>query len=379
MTAPFLLIEAVGKAATPFHIGSGRSVGVIKYTRPYVPGSAIRGSVGLFLKRVSCGLKEGEHHREDEECTYHQLIEDEEGGRANAIFRYAYPIHIGCGGVFYPSPKTLSVCRNPQCNYTVGTFSTPLSCPQCGKTLRPAPRYQCCKCHKLVSVPVQTFRATMTSIDRESNAAAYVRDSEGEKRGTLHSLELIDSGSQFKFEILLDSKAEKVAEILTRALESALSEDGIGAAKSRGLGKFRIEDVTMTEIGPETVRKKAEVLRKEEVVLRTLAPLVTEEEQTLQTRTILEGARRAYSQTFRTGKPSLKEPRIDGERFRFMTYGGWSLKENRRRPLRNALEPGSVFRLEEVDDELTLALVCLEQSYALGGFKTHGCGQILLN
>mgnify|MGYP001121399956 CR=1 FL=1 len=376
MTAPFLLMQAVGKAETPFHIGDGRSIGVIKYTRPYIPGSAIRGSVGLFLKRISCGLKEGEHHGEGEECVYHRLIEDEEGGRANAVFRYAYPIHIGCGGVFYPSAKTLSVCRNPQCNFIVNTFLTPLSCPQCGRTLRPAPRYQCSKCQKMVNVPVQTFRVTMTSIDRTRNTAAYVIDSEGEKHGTLHSLELIDSGSQFKFEILLDSKAEEQVEILRKALESAVSEDGIGAGKSRGLGKLRIENTTVTEIGPETVHRKAEMSRSEEAVLRTLTPLVTEEEQTLRMETILEAARRSYSQVFRMGKPSLKEPRIDGERFRFMAYGGWSLKENRRRRLRSALEPGSSYHLTGVNHELRLALSALEQCHALGGFKTHGCGQI---
>jgi len=378
LTAPFLLIEAIAKSETPMQIGDGRSVGVIKYTRPYIPGSVIRGSVGLLLKRISCRLGEGENHKEGEECIYHELIEDQEGGHANAYFRYAFPIHIGCGGVFYPTPKTLSICKNPQCNYTINTFTASLDCPQCGKTLRPAPRYQCSKCSKLVNVPVQTFRATMTSIDRGNNTAAYVTDAQGEKHGTMHSLELVESGSQFKLEILLDSDGEKHKEILTRNLESALKEDGIGASKSRGLGKLSVENLTIKELSSDTIQKRSDLLKDANVTVRLLTPTIIEDE-TLRIETMLEAARRAYSQVFRRGKPSLNEPKIEGERFRFMTYGGWSLKENRKRRLHSALEPGSIYRFTEVDEELKLALSSLERCYAIGSFKTHGCGQILLS
>ncbi|MEM2841528.1 MAG: RAMP superfamily CRISPR-associated protein [Candidatus Bathyarchaeia archaeon] len=343
-----------------------------------MPGSVIRGSIGFLLKRVSCRLKDGEKHGEGEECIYHQLIEDENGGQANAFFRYAYPIHIGCGGIFYPTPKTISVCRNPQCNYIIDGFSPPLECPQCGRTLRPGPRYVCSKCGKGAELPVSTFRVTMTSINRDNNTASYITDSEGERRGTLHTLELIEAGAQFKVQVVLNPDVEGHDRLMARILEQALSDEGVGAAKSRGLGKLRTSSITVTKVTPEIIRKRSDDLG-DQLVMRLLSPMVVKKGEPLIVETLMEAARRAYSQVFRRGKPSLKEPVFKTERFQFTTYGGWSLRENRRRSLSQAIEPGSTYHLCSVDGELREALASLEQCYAIGGFKAHGCGQILLS
>jgi hypothetical protein len=378
MTAPFLLIEAVATTETPLHIGDGRSVGVINYTRSHIPGSAIRGCIGLLLKRTSCKLKDGEHHAEGDECIYHRIIEDEDGGQANAFFRYAYPLHVGCGGVFYPTSKTVSICKNPQCNFSVDSFATPLDCPQCQGSLRSGPRYQCSKCGWLQNLPVGTFRSTMASIDRKYNAAAWMTDSEGQKHGTLHTLELIETGSQFKIQVLLKAEAQQYASPLGNMIAQGLADDGVGAAKSRGLGKMRIKNVTVTEIGRDIIERRAADLNGDKLGLRLLTPLVLEENESLRAETILEAARSAYTQAFRTGKPSLKELKLIDERSRFTTYGGWSLKANRKRRILPAIEAGSTYRLGELDEQLKLTLASLEQTFALGGFKTHGCGQVLL-
>jgi CRISPR/Cas system CSM-associated protein Csm3 (group 7 of RAMP superfamily) len=378
LTLTFLLLEATGKLETPLHIGDGRSVGITRYTRTFIPGSVIRGCVGLLLKKTSCELKEGERHKEGEECLYHQLIEDEDGGQANAFFRYAYPIHIGCGGIFYPTSMALSICRNPQCNYVIDSFSPPIECPQCGRSLRPAPRYRCSKCQRLIDTPVRTYGTTMTSIDRRQNTAAFVVDSDGQRRGTPHSLELIERGSQFKIQVLLSPEAERHASILGKIIEEALADEGIGASKSRGLGKVAVRDLTVTKICPEDIEKRGKELEKDGVTLSLLTPAVVEENEPLRIETILEAARRAYTQTFRLGKPALREPRLAEQRSRFTMHGGWSLKENRKRRTYPALMQGSALLLSGVDEQLNLALASLERTYAIGGFKTHGCGQVLL-
>ncbi|MBS7623731.1 hypothetical protein KEJ39_08725, partial [Candidatus Bathyarchaeota archaeon] len=268
-------------------------------------------------------------------------------------------------------------CRNHQCNYSIDDYSAPLDCPQCGRALRPAPRYECSKCGKGTDLPVSTFRATMTSIDRDNSTVSYVTDSEGERRGTLHTLELIEAGAQFKVQVLLNPDAEEHAPLMARLLEQALSDEGVGAAKSRGLGKLKTTSPTVTRLSPEIIQKRSDEL-KDQVVMRLLSPLIVGRGEHLRIETLMEAARRAYSQVFRMGKPSLKEPRLAAERFRFTTYGGWSLKENRRRRLSQAIEPGSTYQLVNIDTELRGALTALEQCYAIGGYKTHGCGQILM-
>jgi CRISPR/Cas system CSM-associated protein Csm3 (group 7 of RAMP superfamily) len=378
LTLTFILIEATGRLETPLHIGDGRSIGVTRYTRTYIPGSVIRGCVGLLLKRTSCELREGQRHKEGEDCLYHQLIEDEDGGQANAFFRYVYALHIGCGGTFYPTPMSVSVCRNPQCNYLTDTFSPPIECPQCGRSLRPAPRYRCSKCHKLIETPVRTYRTTMTSIDRTHNTAAFVTDSEGERRGTLHSMELIEPGSQFRIQALLSPEAEKHASLLGKIIEEALGDEGIGASKSRGLGKVAVRDLKITKISPDQVKLRAGELGNDEVTLSLLSPSVVQEEEPLRIETVLESARRAHSQVFRSGKPFLREPRLAEQRSRFILQGGWSLRQNRKRRTCPALIQGSTILLTDVDEQVKLALASLEQTYAIGGFKTHGCGQVLL-
>ena len=55
-------------ALSPLHIGSIRRVGVIKKTYPFIPGSILRGAVGVSLMRLVCKLdKPLVNH---EECRY---------------------------------------------------------------------------------------------------------------------------------------------------------------------------------------------------------------------------------------------------------------------------------------------------------------------
>ena len=99
----------------------------------------------------------------------------------------------------------------------------------------------------------------------------------------------------------------------------------------------------------------------------------------LKPESLLEAARRAYTWVFHKGKPKLPMLTLEGKRVSVEMFSGWSLKTGKRRRIEPAVSAGSVFQFksEENSEELALALAALEY-YAVGAYKPHGCGQILV-
>lgn len=87
----------------------------IKRTRNYIPGSVIRGAVGISLIKAMCiKTKYVDNHDEcpaKEGCPYYQLFEEKKS--TTMIFRNAYPKHNGCvnKGTYLPAPLTLYYCE----------------------------------------------------------------------------------------------------------------------------------------------------------------------------------------------------------------------------------------------------------------------------
>jgi len=380
MAAICYKLSGVVKAVTPLHIGHGARVGVIKRCRPYIPGSVLRGAIGTALIRAVCRLDKPltEHGKCEHfsECVYTQLFSEEFGRSSKVFFRYAYPYHYGCGGFFRPAPRTLYRCSNPQCRRVVDSFTVPDKC-DCGGSFKPYYGFRCEACGHLERLPVSLSRVTLTAIDRERRSAAVVGGVE-EVAGTIHTLELIDRGSRFHFEVIIDGDCEKWAGMLKNIIERALPDEGVGGSKSRGLGKLAVEQLTLEAVSTSDLEKRASVINAKRFRVRLASPLILEG-KTLDPSSLLEAARRAYSWAFHEGKPSLpkvelKQQAVDGE-----LYSGWRLKENRRRGPEAATAAGSVFQFECSEDsrELALALAALE-FYAVGAYKPHGCGQILV-
>ncbi|MEM3056416.1 MAG: RAMP superfamily CRISPR-associated protein [Candidatus Bathyarchaeia archaeon] len=373
-------ITATLTAETPLHIGSGVRTGVIKHSRPYIPGSTIRGAVGTVILRSACRLDkpmiEHEMCSHFDECLYVRLFGEEFGRASNLFFRYAYPLHLACGGVYYPSAKTIYTCRRPQCGRVYDSFTPPEKCG-CDGSIKPYRGFRCKSCGHLITSPIGMSRITMTALDRERGSAAQIPGGE-EAVGTLHTIEVVERGSKFALELLIHRRLEGELKIVEEALVKGLPDEGIGGGKSRGFGKVRVENLQVSAVSEEEVRERAELIDTRSFSVRLLSPLLLDG-QLLEPGTLLEGARRAYTLIFQEGKPKLPELRLTGRRISYEAFSGWSLKEQRRRRIEAALSSGSVFQFEcgEKDETLALALASLEH-YSMGGYKPHGCGHLIV-
>ncbi|MGB9672027.1 MAG: RAMP superfamily CRISPR-associated protein [Candidatus Norongarragalinales archaeon] len=373
-------ISGVLKALTPLHIGLGIRTGVIKRCRNHIPGAVLRGAVGTALIKSVCKLDMPivNHEKCDyfDDCVYAQLFGEEFGKSSKIFFRYAYPLHLKCGGVFQPTPKTLYRCSNPQCRRVFNVFVAPDSCDLCQGSVKPFSGFICSECGELEREPLRISRITLTAVDRVKGSAAQISGSAEEAGGTLHTLEVIDAGSRFNFEIIIHREAYDSVELIKNLLERALPDEGLGAAKSRGLGKVQVEEMTVEKVETSLLEKRSNNIDVKNFKVKLVSPLILDG-KTLDPSSLLEAARRAYSWAFQEGKHALPEVKlkrwaVDGELF-----SGWSLKTNKRRRIESAVSAGSIFEFEcsSSSKELALSLSALE-FYAIGAYKPHGCGQI---
>lgn len=384
MTVFCYRITGVLRALTPLHIGSGVRTGVIKRCYPYIPGSVLRGAVGVALMRAVCKLDKPLTRHEKckyfDECIYAQLFGEEFGKSSKVFFRYAYPLHLKCGGVFRPAAKTFYKCGNPQCGEIYDAFVAPVECRRCGGygTIKPVGGFRCESCGHFERNPVRISRLTLTAVDRALRSAAKVPTSIGEEAGTIHTLEVIQRGSLFGFELIVHGGFGEAVDVLRSVLERALSDEGIGGSKSRGLGKVAVEDLRVEEVDTAVLEKRAEEIDVKKFRVRLLSPMILDGKP-LDESSLLEGARRAYSWAFHRGKPSLPDVKLENYALDDEVYSGWSLKMERRRRIEVALSAGSVFefRCNSKSEELALSLAALEY-YAIGAYKPHGCGQIMI-
>ncbi|MEM1673522.1 MAG: RAMP superfamily CRISPR-associated protein [Candidatus Bathyarchaeia archaeon] len=377
-------IKGVLRAVTPLHIGSGARTGVIKHCYPFIPGAVLRGAVGVSLMRSVCKLDKPLVQHEScqyfDNCLYAQLFGEEFGKSSKVFFRYAYPLHLKCGGLFRPAAKTLHKCSNPQCGRIYEVFVSPAVCESCGEhgVIKPLRGFRCDSCGYFERVPVRISRMTLTAVDRTLCSAAQVPAATGEKAGTIHTLEVIQSGSVFGFEIIVHEDLADAVDVLKSVLVRALPDEGIGGSKSRGLGKVAVEDLRVDEVDTSVLEGRAEGIDVERFRVRLVSPMILDGKY-LDESSLLEGARRAYSWAFHKGKPSLPEVRLVNYALDDEVYGGWSLKAERRREIKTAISPGSVFDFtcEFKSLDLALSLAALEY-YAVGSYKPHGCGQIIV-
>ena len=240
---------------TPLHIGYGRRTGFIRHTLPYIPGSFLRGALGILMVRTVCRRPEGplKDHSECEfsrECMYARLFGEHEKNKASrVVFRFAYPVHEGCGGRFLPAPMTLRLCE--ECGRFYEGFDV-YRCEECGKPLKPFRGFVCEKCGERVRRPVKTSRVVSTAIDRRTHAAAkipYVVEGEVlEEAGTLHAMDVIERGSVFRFEALIDGVCEDLVDGFMELVEKGLPDEGIGGSASRGVGKVYVRGLNVREV-----------------------------------------------------------------------------------------------------------------------------------
>ncbi len=373
------IVNATITAKTPLHIGSGKRTGVIKHTHHFIPGSFLRGAFGLCLVKTTCEFKEGETHVHSEDCFYSKLFGEEFGKKSNMFFRYAYPLHLKCNGVFVPISRTLYRCRNPQCHKIYNTYIPPLECQICDNSVKPLlGYYECLRCGEINSESVQTSRFSLTALDRGSYSAAQIRSGE-ELAGTLRTIEVIEAGSKFRLEIVVDADCKEYLNQIIALLTRGVPDEDIGGSKSRGLGKISIEDVKIKEISRDIIEARAQTINTKGFDIRLLSPMVLGNSSILEPATLLEAARRAYSWILHQGKPSLPSIKLIHRQFLTETFSGWSLKENRRRRVEPAFSTGSCFHFESEssDQTLAIALAALE-FYSIGSYKPHGCGQVTL-
>jgi len=378
MTVFAYRVSGVLKAATALHIGSGARTGVIKHCRPYVPGTVLRGTLGTAIIKSACKLEkplvEHENCEFFEECLYTRLFGEEFGKKSNVFFGYAYPLHLTCGGVFVPAPKTLSRCQNPQCRKEFDALISPIWCDVCQGGVKPFDGFKCGTCGLLEPQPLAISRLTLTAVDRGKVSAAQVADG----AGTLHTLEVIPKGARFAFSVLVDRDAGHAVSKVKSALAEALPDEGIGGCKSRGLGKVEAEDLRVEQLDESAVEKRAGEIDVRRFSVRLVSPMILDG-KTLESNSLLEAARRAYSWVFHEGKPKLPEVQLEGKRIAVEMFSGWSLKANRRRRIEPAVSAGSIFQFKcgVGSRELALALAALEY-YAVGAYKPHGCGQVVV-
>jgi CRISPR/Cas system CSM-associated protein Csm3 (group 7 of RAMP superfamily) len=410
-------ISATIVADSFIHLGNGKRTGVIKHSLPYIPGSVIRGSLGNCLLRI--------HNHKDSSELYDLLFAEEFGKSSDVFFRHCYPLHLKCSNqrnndnVFVPSTRTLFKCQNRQCGRLYETFAPPLQCESCGKSVKPFFGYICINCGKLSTPhPVLMNRISSTAINRDSYSSEEIEETaertqafsndiiinnnfhsssssspssttitHKERHGLLHTIEVIERGTKFALDIILASSCYPLIDKLMSLLIRGLEDEGIGGSKSRGYGNVFVKDPKVEEITSEAIEKRSESIMKSSRMfsVHLLSPLVLDNtKRNVEPATVLEGARRAYSWCFKEGKPSLPEIVKLNQIFSYDVFGGWTLKEERRRRPAVSISSGSVFSFEPASGQeeeatqtqmLRKALAALEY-YAIGGYKPHGYGQI---
>jgi len=372
---------------SPLHIGSGKRTGIIRHTLPYVPGSFLRGAFGLSLIRLGC------------EKEYSELYVDDGGKSSNIYFRHSYPRHASCksDGTFLPTPLYMFRCKNPQCNEIYDRLIPPEQCEKDHpgtKSLEPVKGFLCNgqSCRELKDQPVTIGRIVSTAIDRNTGSAKQImlqqeQAEEQGKVGTLHAMDVIETGTEFIVEILLSRKAGEHLKFAENLLQNSLTDAGIGGSKSRGLGKVKIEKIAVKTITTDLLEQRADEIDSSDFMIRLVSPMVLKrdepkDDQFLSSRKLLEACRQAYTWCFHEGKPKLpdaEEVHLKAKRFSFETFSGWSLKTNMRRDVLGTVSAGSVFEFERKprDENFALALAALE-FHAVGDFKPHGCGQVVI-
>lgn len=376
MTVACYVIDAVLNAMTQLHIGTGLKTGAIKRSRIYVPGSVLRGALGIVLLKANSKV-------------YADLLGDESNKASKLFFRHAFPAHLGCGGVYYPAPRTIYTCQNRQCKKVYERMVPPFRCEVCDGSVKPFVGYLCDGCGDLEENPVALSRFTSTALNRDTGSAAQVevdlkaesmpKETEVEEmtKGMLHTLELIPKGSAFALRMLVHRGEKEALDVLKSALVKGLPDEGIGGGKSRGSGKVGIDKLRVREVTTDELAERAKEIDTRHFLVRLLSPMVLDG-RLLEAKTLLENARRAYTWMFHEGKPELPMVEEGKRRFSFETYSVWSLKdEGVRRAV--AISPGSVFEYKSVeqDESLALALAALEFC-SVGSYKPNGCGQVII-
>jgi CRISPR/Cas system CSM-associated protein Csm3 (group 7 of RAMP superfamily) len=408
-------ISATIVADSFIHLGNGKRTGVIKHSLPYIPGSVIRGSLGNCLLRI--------HNYKGSSELYDLLFAEEFGKSSDVFFRHCYSLHLKCSNqrnnnnVFVPSTRTLFKCQNKQCGRLYETFAPPLQCESCGKSVKPFVGYMCINCGELSAPhPVSMNRISSTAINRGRYSSEEIEETiertqafsndiiinnnfhslssspppitHRERHGLLHTIDVIERGTRFALDIILASSCYSFIDKLMSVLIRGLEDEGIGGSKSRGYGNISVEDPKVEEITPEAIEKRSESIMKNSRMfsIHLLSPLVLDNTKRIvvEPASVLEGARRAYSWCFKEGKPSLPEIVRSNQIFSYDVFGGWTLKEERRRRPAVSITSGSVFSFKPASGQeedakqtqvLRKALAALEY-YAIGGYKPHGYGQI---
>ncbi len=372
-------IVGVIRAATPLHVGTGSRTGVIKHSRPYLNGAVMRGAVGTSLIKLVCKretpLADHEKCEYFNDCRYAQLFGEEFGRASKIFFRYAYPIHLGCGGVFRPAPKSLYRCVNPQCRKAFEAFEPGEKCGVCGESVKAVRGFRCDRCGSIERTPVRVSRVVMTSVDRSTCAAAQVQ-AQGGMAGTIHIPEVISAGSRFRFEAIAYGADEATLNLISNVVVRALPDEGVGGSKSRGFGKVEVEDLKIEPVEVGTVEDRANEIDTTHFRVDVFSPMILDG-KLLDPQTLLEGARRAYTMAMKEGKPVLPEMALKSYAVEGEAFSGWSLRSDRRRAIEAAFSAGSVFEFASNarSRELAVGLAALEY-YAIGAYKPHGCGQL---
>jgi CRISPR/Cas system CSM-associated protein Csm3 (group 7 of RAMP superfamily) len=401
MTISCYVVDAVLTAITQLHIGTGVKTGVLKHSRVYIPGSVLRGALGVVLLKATCKMgRPMVKHEECEffaDCLYADLFRDEFNKSSRLFFKYAFPLHVSCGGVYYPAPMTLYKCQNGQCEKVYDRMVPPSRCEVrgCSGSVKPFVGYLCSQCGGLKEHPIAFSRVTSTALSRDTCSAAQVKtdlkiepafESEELKelaKGLLFTTELIPTGSVFGLRILVHRDVGDSLDVLKSALVEGLPDEGVGGRKSSGLGKVKVDGFRVREVTTEELAERAKVIGEwigdaKRFVVRVVSPMLLDG-GLLDAKVLCESARRAYTWMFHEGKPNLPEVKDGERRVSSEIYSGWSLKTGVRKRVEIAISPGSVFefKCESYDESLALALASLEYC-SIGSYKPHGCGQVLI-
>ena len=81
-----------------------------------------------------------------------------------------------------------------------------------------------------------------------SRTKAKSVEEQQEKHGLLHTIEVIERGTRFAFEVILDSSCDRFIDNITSLITRGLEDEGFGGSKSRGFGEVSVQNVKIEEI-----------------------------------------------------------------------------------------------------------------------------------